>query len=472
MKKRTIIEVDGKEIPKNTKPFDFILKKLEASFNYVKEPIEKLKIEVVTSLSSVNSSDTIKEETEETNTGSSDLDTDIIEPTKDENFVLEPFVGHGKNTVGGKGGKVYNVTTLNDSGTGSLREAVKAKGKRIINFLVSGNIKLEKELKISNPNITIDGSTAPKGGVAIIGHRVVVGASEVILQNIRVRLGDNGFKDADGKIKGSNSGDLDVILIVPSSGKKISNIVIDHCSVSWGIDECLSSYGGSGLIENVSIINNIVSQGLDSSHHKDGSHSMASLFNFNTKNISVINNLYYGSGERHLRLGAGVTIEFHNNLVYGFSDTMVVGFGTQVDMVGNTYLQGNYPLNKTTDNLLSLTSSGASAEPNKKYTNRDSKYYLKDNYTNAEYQDPNDSKFKPVNANLPEGYINKNSGSRLVNSGYEILPRLEAIDKIISNSGAFPRDSYDSKLISNYKNKILADKIDTQEQVGGFPDLN
>src|SRR5690606_34486625 len=165
--------------------------------------------------------------------------------------VFPQATGYGAETVAGRGGTVYRVTNLNDSGAGSLRACVEAKGPRVCVFEVSGTIKMKTDLGISNPYITIAGQTAPSPGIMLRGGALRISASEVLVQHLRVRAGDDP--------EGHPPSNRDSLKIESPADKPIKNIVVDHCSFSWAIDEVASVWNG---YDNVTLSNNIFSEGL------------------------------------------------------------------------------------------------------------------------------------------------------------------------------------------------------------------
>ena len=136
--------------------------------------------------------------------------------------------GYGRFAIGGRSGKVLFVTNLSDSGLGSLRTAVEATFPRVIIFKVSGTIKLLSKLRITHSHITIAGQTAPGDGICLRDYSLLISANHVIVRYIRVRIGDEAGKKFDG-IEIRNSED----------------VIIDHCSVSWTLDEGVNTYHGS-----------------------------------------------------------------------------------------------------------------------------------------------------------------------------------------------------------------------------------
>ena len=164
--------------------------------------------------------------------------------------------GFGKYTVGGRGGKVIEVTSLHDAGPGSFRAAVSAKGPRTVVFRVSGTIALESELKIREPYLTIAGQTAPGDGICIKNYQVNFDTSQVIMRYLRFRPGDDKGKEPD------------------AFGGAGNQIVVDHCSASWGVDETFSINKAA----NLTVQWCLVSESLYHSIHKKGNHGYGGLW--------------------------------------------------------------------------------------------------------------------------------------------------------------------------------------------------
>ncbi len=164
--------------------------------------------------------------------------------------------GFGKYTIGGRGGRVIEVTNLNDHGPGSFRAACEAAGPRTVVFRVSGTIALESKFKIVNPFLTIAGQTAPGDGICIKNYQVNFDTKHLIIRYLRFRPGDESEKEQDG------------------FGGKGDHIIIDHCTASWGIDEVFSINKGS----NLTVQWCLVSESLTRSLHHKGDHGYGGLW--------------------------------------------------------------------------------------------------------------------------------------------------------------------------------------------------
>ena len=259
-----------------------------------------------------------------------------------EAFGLPAFPGAegaGANAVGGRGGTVFHVTTTNDNGSsslaGSLRQGVSV-GNRTIVFDVSGTINLASDLRITATNLTIAGQTAPGDGIAIKGWSFVVqNTHDVIVRYLRCRPGD---------VNGTNfQGDsFDIVYA--------TNVIADHISATWSVDECLSPTHSP----NVTIQWCVIGESMTKSVHVKGPHGYGSLIKYTDGLLSFHHNLYAHNTSRNPRPGSSVKLDFVNNVVYdwgGFcgyngddsAEEIAVGglfFTNTINYVSNCFVTG------------------------------------------------------------------------------------------------------------------------------------
>ncbi len=225
--------------------------------------------------------------------------------------------GWAATTPGGRGGRIIKVTTLAGDGPGSFREAVEAKGPRIVVFEVGGVIDLDrKTIKVTEPFLTIAGQTAPSPGVTLIRGGMDIGGHDVVIQHIRVRPGEAG----QAKKSGWNE---DAI----STAGAAWNIIVDHCTLTWASDENLSVSGPrftgntpeewrAGTSRRITFSNNIIAESLAHSTHDKIEHSKGTLVHDNVTDLLIVGNLYAHNYERSALFKGGVHAVMANNLIY------------------------------------------------------------------------------------------------------------------------------------------------------------
>ena len=241
--------------------------------------------------------------------------------------------GGGMYTPGGRGGKVIVVTSLEDSGPGTFREACETGGARIIVFNVSGVIHLKSPISVRAPYVTIAGQTAPGDGICVAGQSFLIDTHDVVIRHMRFRRGaqDVAFRD-------------DAV-----GGNAVGNIMIDHCSCTWGLDENISFYRhmydpSEGQYEskdlklptvNVTIQNTISAKALDTYNHAFGS-------TLGGENCAFMRNLWASNSGRNPSVGWNGVFNFVNNVVFNWVHRSSDGgdYTAMFNMINNYYKPG------------------------------------------------------------------------------------------------------------------------------------
>jgi hypothetical protein len=357
--------------------------------------------------------------------------------------------GFGKYTTGGRGGQVVVVTNLNDNGPGSLREAIRKKGPRIIVFAVSGYIALESPLDINNGDLTIAGQTAPGDGIGLKNFQVSIKADNVIVRYLRFRLGEEKAQQADAF--GANKG--------------VRNIIIDHCSMSWATDEGGSFYRNQDFTLQWSII----SEALTASVHAKGEHGYGGIWGGH--GASFHHNLIASNDSRNPRFSGSSTtpnspeelVDFTNNVIYNWGQNNIYGGEKgRYNMVNNYYKAGPATPASKKNRLVN---------PSQPY----GKFFVQGNFIEG---------FPAISENNWSGGVQcDHPDSVKVTSQFSVTaiavqsPK-EAFEAVLAKAGAsFKRDAVDARVVAEVRTgKSTAGKrknglIDSPTDVGGYPEL-
>jgi hypothetical protein len=373
-------------------------------------------------------------------------------------------LGWAAITPGGRGGQIIRVTTLAAGGPGSLNAALTTAGPRIVVFEVGGVIDLQgaRFLSITQPYVTIAGQTAPSPGITLIRGGLLINTHDVILQHIRVRPGEAGRAKMSGW-------EVDSI-----STSAAYNVIVDHCSATWGTDENLSASGErfqgptpddwrNGTSHVVTFSNNIVAEGLANSTHSEGEHSKGGLIHDNVTRIAIVGNLYFSNNDRHPLFKGGARGVVVNNFVgnpgrdamrYNLSASEWTGHPPelgQMAIVGNVYQAG--PNTMPDVPLLRITGVGQV------------EVFLADNVakTMAGADAPSIGGTSAANA-VPV------TAAPLWPDGLTAKPAADVKESVRANVGARPwdRDAIDARIVELALSGGGA-IINSEQDVGGYP---
>ena len=387
----------------------------------------------------------------------------MIVQTSAQQLAFPTAEGHGRYTTGGRAGTLYIVSNLNDSGTGSLRAAVEASGKRVVVFSVSGTIKLASQLTISKGDITILGQTAPGDGICIANYTVQLSASNIVIRYIRFRPGSLQTTEYDA-----------------SWGRNNSDIIFDHCSFSWGNDEQASFYDN----KNFTMQYCIIAESFYASTHPKGNHGfggiwggMGATFHHNLIANHTSRTPRFCGARYHLATASTEIVDFRNNVIFNWGYNNVYGGESgNFNMVNNYYKPGP------------ATSSGkvkyriVNPSDTKSAGNPISKWYITGNYVSGN---------TAVTADNWNGGVQQDDAtitlaelkltSPVAAAGITTQTAADAYTKVLASAGAsLKRDAADSRVVAavssgtcSYGGVYGATSgiIDNETQVGGHPAL-
>lgn len=368
-------------------------------------------------------------------------------------------------TDGGAGGRIIRVTTLAMDGPGSLKEAIAAKGARIIVFEVGGAIDLERStLRIREPHLTIAGQTAPSPGITILRGGIDVQTHDVKISHLRVLTG------VDGQPKRSGW-EADALSTVAAR-----NVVIENNTFMWAIDENMSASGPrftgenvadwrQGTSRNVIFRLNIAAEGLADASHPKGEHSKGSLVHDNATGIVFDRNIWAHNVERSPLVKGGAQVLMVNNLIYDpqhravHYNLMDLEWADHKPVTGEITAVGNVMRagNSTDDGLPFLMLGGVG----------DLAYFGRDNIA-----------VDRLGAPLPQfGRYGETTAKLIVAeeplvdlSGYEILPSREVETTLLATAGARPWDRGSEEIrVLFFIAEGRGEVIDSEDEVGGYP---
>ena len=357
--------------------------------------------------------------------------------------------GAGRFAAGGRGGAVLRVTSLADSGPGSLRAAIDAKGPRTILFAVAGTIHLQSDLVVREPRLTIAGQSAPGGGITLADHGLVIRADDVVVRHIRARRGDKG-------------GEGDSIWVATGN-----RIILDHVSASWATDETLSVSGPreGPSPRDVTVQWSIISESLRRSVHAKGEHGYGSLVRgSHGAAYSFLHYLWAHQEARMPRPGNylspaddpdGPVMEFRSNLFYNWGNQASGYNADKAARARYNFLDNSYLPGPDSKGRLAFREENSEARA----------HFAGNSMAGKIPGDP----WSLVEGSDQPGY---RLAEPLSIAPFTREPAAASAPRILATAGAScSRDSVDERLISEVRSGT-GRLIDSPADVGGWPDLS
>ncbi|WP_079912616.1 pectinesterase family protein [Paenibacillus sp. 32352] len=348
--------------------------------------------------------------------------------------------GGGKYTTGGRGQEVYIVNTLADYSKneapipGSLRDAVSQSNRTIV-FRVGGTIHLKESLKISGSNITIAGQTAPGDGITVSDYTTSVEADNVIIRYLRFRLGDRFASEDDA-----------------FGIRYHKDIIIDHCSFSWSVDEVVSLYENT----NTTVQWSISEESMLMTSHQKGRHGYGGIWGGN--NATFHHNLIAHSVSRNPRFPTIKQLlditDASNNVIYNWGIASSYGGGEGYYNLDSNYYKYGPNTYRNVRNILFLD------------VIPESKMYFNGNYMDGDPAVTADN-WKGVQTVVD--LASSKQSTRADVAGYVPESAQDAYANVLANAGATlpKRDAIDARVINDVKNRT-GQHINSPKEVGGF----
>jgi pectate lyase len=368
----------------------------------------------------------------------------VSAPARQERPAFPGAEGFGASTPGGRGGRAILVENLDDSGPGSFRAAVEARGPRTVVFQVGGLVTLQSTVVIREPFLTIAGQTAPGDGICFRGQSIEIRTHDVVVRHLRFRPGDLSRAEVDG--------------VTVASGAR--RVILDHCSAGWSVDESLSL---SSDVADVTVQWCLIAEALNRSVHRKGPHGYGSLVRA-TGGVTLHHDLWAHNDARNPRLGDNYgrppwpLFDVRNNVIYDYGGIAsgMTGDNLRANYVGNYVRPG--PSSDTKRGVVVLTDTAAVS------------YYVAGNVVEGRPEVTADNRllFDRVEA----------GGRRLVtlfDRPFDAPPvrtvdAAEALREVLAGAGATRprRDTVDARVVREVE-ACAGRIIDSQQEVGGWP---